>query len=84
MADDAETAGPIAPAPVVVEYDPITGVPAEFNEYLPPDSAEFKRWKASHEGPGGLWYGSSTMLLRRPASIRGSGLVSGLISGVQG
>lgn len=42
------------PAPVVVEYDPITGVPAEFNEYLPPDSAEFKRWKAAQAGPEAL------------------------------
>lgn len=36
--------------PVIVEYDPITGVPAEFNEFLPYDSTEYKRWKASIEG----------------------------------
>lgn len=29
--------------PQVVEYDPITGVPSEFNEYLPKDSDEYKR-----------------------------------------
>lgn len=39
------------PQPVVVAYDPITGVPAEFNEYLPPDCYEFKLLKASEEGP---------------------------------
>ncbi|KAG2434404.1 hypothetical protein HYH02_012416 [Chlamydomonas schloesseri] len=45
-----------APAPVrepvpprVVEYDPITGVPAEFNEYLPKDCEEYKKWKAAQE-----------------------------------
>jgi translation initiation factor 1 (eIF-1/SUI1) len=42
------------PAPVIVEYDPVTGVPSEFNEYLPPDSAEFKKWKAAQEGPEAL------------------------------
>eukprot|EP00878_Enallax_costatus_P001516 GHUV01001667.1.p1 GENE.GHUV01001667.1~~GHUV01001667.1.p1 ORF type:complete len:212 (+),score=42.79 GHUV01001667.1:114-749(+) len=51
MADEAEAA---VLAPVVVEYDPITGVPAEFNEYLPPDTAEHKRWKAAQAGPEAL------------------------------
>lgn len=26
-----------------VQYDPLTGVPSEFNEYLPKDSEEYKR-----------------------------------------
>ena len=30
--------------PRTVEYDPITGVPAEFNEYLPKDSEEYKKY----------------------------------------
>ena len=30
--------------PQVVKYDPITGVPSEFNEFLPKDCEEFKRW----------------------------------------
>ncbi|KAL4853089.1 Translation machinery-associated protein 22 [Chlorella vulgaris] len=38
--------------PLTVEYDPVTGVPAEFNECLPKDCEEYKRWKASQEaGP---------------------------------
>lgn len=37
--------------PRVVEYDPVTGVPAEFNEFLPPECLEYKKWKASQEGP---------------------------------
>lgn len=39
---------------MIVEYDPVTGVPAEFNEYLPPDCAEHKKWKAAQEGPEAL------------------------------
>lgn len=35
--------------PKVVEYDPITGVPSEFNEFLPHDCAEWKKWKAALE-----------------------------------
>lgn len=30
--------------PNKVEYDPITGVPPEFNEYLPKDCDEYKRY----------------------------------------
>lgn len=30
-------------APQAVQYDPVTGVPAEFNEYLPKDCEEYKR-----------------------------------------
>jgi density-regulated protein len=44
---------PPPPEPRVVEYDPITGVPSVFNEYLPHDCAEWKRWKAAQEGGGG-------------------------------
>ena len=29
--------------PVKVEYNSITGVPSEFNQYLPKDSEEYKR-----------------------------------------
>jgi hypothetical protein len=29
--------------PKKVEYDPITGVPSEYNEYLPKDSEEYKK-----------------------------------------
>lgn len=49
MAEDGEV-----PAPIVVEYDAITGVPSEFNEYLPADTTEYKRWKAAQEGPEAL------------------------------
>lgn len=54
MAEEAE-AGP-APAvpPRAVEYDPITGVPSEYNEFLPHDTAEYKKWKAAQEGPEAL------------------------------
>lgn len=51
MADDDDI---VAPAPRVVEYDPITGVPAEFNEFLPPDLPEYRKWKAMQEGPEAL------------------------------
>ena len=37
------------PEPQVVEYDPITGVPSEFNEFLPKDCEEYKKWKAAQE-----------------------------------
>mmetsp|Transcript_11180 Transcript_11180/g.20232 ORF Transcript_11180/g.20232 Transcript_11180/m.20232 type:complete len:180 (-) Transcript_11180:1214-1753(-) len=40
--------------PVIVEYDPITGVPSEYNEFLPHDTIEYKKWKAASEGPEGL------------------------------
>lgn len=43
---------PPPPEPRVVEYDRITGVPAVFNEYLPHDCAEWKRWKAAQEDGG--------------------------------
>ena len=29
--------------PVKVAYDPITGVPSEYNDYLPKDSEEYKK-----------------------------------------
>jgi density-regulated protein len=41
---------PPPPEPRAVEYDPITGVPAVFNEFLPHDCAEWKKWKAAQEG----------------------------------
>mmetsp|Transcript_16966 Transcript_16966/g.29009 ORF Transcript_16966/g.29009 Transcript_16966/m.29009 type:complete len:199 (+) Transcript_16966:139-735(+) len=40
--------------PKIVEYCSFTGVPAEFNDFLPADSLEFKRWKASQAGPEAL------------------------------
>lgn len=49
---EASSSGP--PQPVIVEYDAITGVPSEFNEYLPPDCYEYKLLKASEEGPEAL------------------------------
>ncbi len=33
----------------MVEYHPITGVPSEFNEFLPQDSPEYKKWKAAKD-----------------------------------
>lgn len=35
--------------PQVVKYDSFTGVPSEFNEYLPKDCEEYKRWVAAKE-----------------------------------
>jgi len=49
-AEAAAEERPPPPEPRVVEYDPITGVPSVFNEYLPHDCAEWKRWKAAQEG----------------------------------
>ncbi|KAG2494990.1 hypothetical protein HYH03_006923 [Edaphochlamys debaryana] len=55
MADgtgEPSTSAPREPvAPRLVEYDPITGVPSEFNEFLPPDCPEYKKWKAAQEAP---------------------------------
>lgn len=42
------------PAPLRVAYCPITGVPAEFNDLLPKDCDEYKRWKASKSGESGV------------------------------
>ncbi|GAX83379.1 hypothetical protein CEUSTIGMA_g10804.t1 [Chlamydomonas eustigma] len=55
MAEDAEcsTSAVVTP-PVFVEYCPITGLPPEYNECLPKESDEYKKWKASQEGPEGL------------------------------
>ncbi|KXZ53698.1 hypothetical protein GPECTOR_6g615 [Gonium pectorale] len=54
MADsgEASTSGAAAAPkiePRIVEYDPITGVPSEFNEFLPPDCPEYKKWKSAQE-----------------------------------
>ena len=51
MAEEPGTPTATTVAPVMVEYDPVTGVPAEYNEYLPSDSLEYKKWKAAQEGP---------------------------------
>lgn len=57
MADVEEStaAAPRAPPPppVSVAYCPITGIPPEYNEYLPKDSEEFKRWKAASQPVSG-------------------------------
>jgi len=46
------------PPPLEVAYCPVTGVPAEFNDFLPKDTDEYKRWKvakgAAVEETGGL------------------------------
>ena len=34
---------PPPPPPLDVDYDAVTGVPAEFNEFLPPSSDEYKK-----------------------------------------
>ncbi|KAK9836034.1 hypothetical protein WJX81_007823 [Elliptochloris bilobata] len=47
MADE-----PVTLAPLVVQYDAITGVPSEFNEFLPKDCEEYKRWKAAEKAGG--------------------------------
>ena len=31
------------PPPVLVTYDPLTGIPPEYNEFLPTNCEEFKR-----------------------------------------
>ncbi|KDD77027.1 hypothetical protein H632_c37p3 [Helicosporidium sp. ATCC 50920] len=59
--------------PQVVFYDPITGVPPCFNEFLPKDSDEYKRWKASQgastvqEGVANLSVGDGAPLAAPPA-----------------
>lgn len=54
MTDEAGTSGAPSVSPRVVEYDPVTGVPSEFNEFLPHESQEYKKWKATAEGPEAL------------------------------
>ncbi|CAL8471594.1 g11136 [Coccomyxa elongata] len=48
----AETQASEAPSaePLKVVYDPITGVPSEYNEYLPKDCEEYRKWKAAQKG----------------------------------
>ena len=56
MADSEEAApAPRAPPPppVQVAYCPITGIPPEYNDYLPKDSDEFRKWKASQSAGAG-------------------------------
>jgi density-regulated protein DRP1 len=36
--------------PLVVVYDAVTGVPSEYNEFLPKDCDEYKKWKAVQSG----------------------------------
>jgi density-regulated protein len=36
--------------PLVVVYDAVTGVPSEYNEFLPKDCEEYKKWKAVQSG----------------------------------
>jgi hypothetical protein len=47
VADPAEAEAlaerPPPPPPLAVEYDAVTGIPAEFNEYLPSNCDEYKR-----------------------------------------
>ena len=41
-----------APEPIKVDYDAVTGIPAEYNDYLPHDSTEYKKWRIAVElGP---------------------------------
>ncbi|KAK9836077.1 hypothetical protein WJX84_000504 [Apatococcus fuscideae] len=47
MASSSDRGHQAAGIPLKVTYDPITGVPAEFNEYLPKDCDEHKKWKAA-------------------------------------
>ena len=49
MAEEDTTKAP-PPPPLIVEYCPITGLPPEFNDCLPKDSDEYKKWKAALEG----------------------------------
>ena len=46
------------PPPLEVAYCLVTGIPAEFNDFLPKDTDEYKRWKvakgAAVEETGGL------------------------------
>ena len=52
MADNEETSAPVRgppPPPFQVAYCPITGIPPEYNEYLPKDSDEFRKWKVSSQ-----------------------------------
>lgn len=44
-------------APRHVTYCKITGIPEEYNEFLPKDSDEFKRWKAASTSGGGAAVG---------------------------
>lgn len=43
VADPAEAVVAERPPPLAVEYDPITGIPSEYNDYLPSNCEEYKR-----------------------------------------
>jgi density-regulated protein DRP1 len=49
MGETDTSAGP-AVQPLKMAYDQLTGVPSEYNELLPKDSDEYKRWKAAGSG----------------------------------
>ena len=51
MAEEFER---VPPPPLIVEYCPVTGLPPEYNDCLPKDSDEYKKWTASQEGTEGL------------------------------
>lgn len=51
MESGSESMATTAISPIEVKYDTITGVPTEYNEFLPQDSDEYKLWKATQEGP---------------------------------
>ena len=48
MADTSEEIAAVEP--LIVVYDPVTGVPPEFSEFLPKDCDEYRKWKAVQSG----------------------------------
>lgn len=54
MAEVDTEAPSVSVEPLVVVYHSVTGVPEEYNEYLPKECEEFKRWKAAKQGPEAL------------------------------
>lgn len=60
-------------APLVVEYHPVTGIPEEYNDYLPKDCAEFKALKGQAEAGGTADGASADMEKLSLAAGRGNG-----------
>ena len=49
MASTEELVAPEFLPPKLVDYSTVTGIPEEFNDYLPKDSDEYKRWKVAKQ-----------------------------------
>jgi density-regulated protein DRP1 len=64
-------------APRTVEYDPVTGIPSEFNDFLPKDCDEYKKLKASTSGTDGVSGDMDQLSLKDGEAAAANGKASG-------